>query len=277
MSKYTTELRFICENLAGLDESKGYNDVNTIIEEARPLIFDFDYPIFDNTYKPILERKILKHFYVREIGEETYGLFKLRLDSKLNDIMPYYNKLYNSELIEFDPMKDTDVSTSGDKSRKTEETGSSTGTNVKTGSITDTGSGHSADGGSNTTDNAVKNDHWDYYSDTPQGTVQNLANLTYLTNARHVTDDGTGSSSTTEFGKTNDITSNNIKTFNNTTDTKNNTDSKTIDGIDEYAEKVTGKRWADSYSELLMKFRQTFLNIDLLIIDELEELFLQIW
>lgn len=277
MSKYTTELRFICENLAGLDESKGYNDVNTIIEEARPLIFDFDYPIFDSTYKPILERKILKHFYVREIGEETYGLFKLRLDSKLNDIMPYYNKLYNSELIEFDPMKDTDVSTSGDKSRKTEETGSSTGTNVKTGSITDTGSGHSADGGSNTTDNAVKNDHWDYYSDTPQGTVQNLANLTYLTNARHITDDGTGSSSTTEFGKTNDITSNNIRTFNNTTDTKNNTDSKAIEGIDEYAEKVTGKRWADSYSELLMKFRQTFLNIDLLIIDELEELFLQIW
>ena len=277
MSKYTTELRFICENLAGLDESKGYNDVNTIIEEARPLIFDFDYPIFDSTYKPILERKILKHFYVREIGEETYGLFKLRLDSKLNDIMPYYNKLYNSELIEFDPMKDTDVSTSGDKSRKTEETGSSTGTNVKTGSITDTGSGHSADGGTNTTGNVVKNDHWDYYSDTPQGTVQNLANLTYLTNARHVTDDGTGSSSSTQFGKTNDITSNNIRTFNNTTDTKNNTDSKAIEGIDEYAEKVTGKRWADSYSELLMKFRQTFLNIDLLIIDELEELFLQIW
>lgn len=277
MSKYTTELRFICENLAGLDESKGYNNVNTIIEQARPLIFDFDYPIFDNTYKPILERKILKHFYVREIGEETYGLFKLRLDSKLNDIMPYYNKLYNSELIEFDPMKDTDVSTSGDKSRKTEETGSSTGTNVKTGSITDAGTAHSADGGTNTTSNAVKNDHWDYYSDTPQGTVQNLANLTYLTNARHITDDGTGSTSSTQFGKTNDITSNNVKTFNNTTDTKNNTDSKTIDGIDEYAEKVTGKRWADSYSELLMKFRQTFLNIDLLIIDELEELFLQIW
>ena len=39
MSKYTTELRFICESLAGLTESKGYDDVNNIIEAAAPKIF----------------------------------------------------------------------------------------------------------------------------------------------------------------------------------------------------------------------------------------------
>ena len=39
MSKYTTELRFICESLAGLTESQGYDQVNWIIEQAAPKIF----------------------------------------------------------------------------------------------------------------------------------------------------------------------------------------------------------------------------------------------
>ena len=71
MSKYTTEVRFICEHYAGLDESEGYANVEEIIERARPKVFDFDYPIFDSSYKPILETKILKHYYTREIGFET--------------------------------------------------------------------------------------------------------------------------------------------------------------------------------------------------------------
>ena len=41
MSKYTTELRFICESLADEEESKGYNSIAQIIESARVKIFDF--------------------------------------------------------------------------------------------------------------------------------------------------------------------------------------------------------------------------------------------
>ena len=115
MSKYTTEVRYICEHLAGLDESEGYESVNNIIDLARPEIFDFDYPIFDENYKPVLERKILKHYYTREIGLETYGLWKLKLDAKLNEIMPYYNKLYDSELIEFNPLYSEDIRIDGHK------------------------------------------------------------------------------------------------------------------------------------------------------------------
>ncbi|MBO7691056.1 MAG: hypothetical protein J6T10_00300 [Methanobrevibacter sp.] len=114
MSKYTTEVRFICEQLSGMGESKGYFDVDKIIEKARPKIFDFNYPIFDNDYKPVLESKILMHYYTREISEETYSLWKLRLRAKLNEIMPYYNQLYNSELIKFNPLWDTDLLTDRD-------------------------------------------------------------------------------------------------------------------------------------------------------------------
>ena len=97
MSKYTTEVRFICENYAGLDASVGYNDVDKILNKTWDKIFDFDFPIFDNDYRSVLCIKILKHYYTREIGFETVGLWKLKLNMMMNEIMPYYNKLYESE------------------------------------------------------------------------------------------------------------------------------------------------------------------------------------
>ena len=40
MSKYTTEVRYICEEAAGMDTSVGYGDVNRVVEMAVPKIFD---------------------------------------------------------------------------------------------------------------------------------------------------------------------------------------------------------------------------------------------
>ena len=88
MSRYTTEVRYICESLAGLDKSVGYSNVNEVIEKSRNKIFP-SFEIFDESYRPVLETKILKHFYTREIGCETFGLWQLRLDAKLSVIMPY--------------------------------------------------------------------------------------------------------------------------------------------------------------------------------------------
>lgn len=39
MSRYTTEVRYICESLAGLDKSVGYSNVNEVIEKSRNKIF----------------------------------------------------------------------------------------------------------------------------------------------------------------------------------------------------------------------------------------------
>ena len=77
MSDYTTQLRFICESYAGrTEEGSEAHDVDSIIALARPQLFDFAYPIFDEAYKPELETKIMNHFYTQEIGQETVGLFK---------------------------------------------------------------------------------------------------------------------------------------------------------------------------------------------------------
>lgn len=235
MSKYTTELRFICEQLAGCAESQGYDKVAEIIEKARKKIFDFDYPLFDNAYKPVIETKILRHFYTREIGAETYGRWKLFLEDRLNIIMPYYNQLYKSELLEFNPLYDVDITTT----RHGVIDNETSHDNV----VTDEGS------------TTAENTEWNKFSDTPQGTVADLDNSTYLTDARNITDDG----STTNENTTQD------------------SGTGTSNTVEDYLERVKGKRSGFTYSKVLLDYRDTFLNIDAMVIKELNDLFFNLW
>nr|DAQ26339.1 MAG TPA: Lower collar protein [Caudoviricetes sp.] len=250
MSKYTTEVRFICETASGLGESKGYADVDTIITNAIPKIFTFTFPIFDENYRTVLEKKILKHFYTREICEETVGLWKLRLDAKLNEIMPYYNKLYNSELLEFNPLYTANLTrkkkTDYDSNRNTSNNGTVNSTSNSNGSGT----------GTNT------NVGLDLYSDTPQGLITNVENETYLTNFRKKTDTGKSSSTTSN------------STTGNVTNSDTGTDA--LNSTEDYLETVIGFE-GSSASDLLIKYRDTFLNIDMMIIEDLETLFFQLW
>lgn len=307
MAKYTTQVRSICEVYAGLEESKGFNDIDDIISEAKDKIFG-NYPIFDEAYRSVLNTKILKHYYMREIGMETVGLWKHFLNTRMNEIMPYYNKLYESELLEFNPLYDVDYTKSGNrdgqKSGVENETAISNSNDKTTGTISDTGTGESlridnlktvsTDGGTQKTveQNAIKNDRWDYYNDTPQGSIQNLADLTYLTNARHITDDGTGSTSdeTTTFGKNNTETNtgnvineqkdDNIRTYNTdlakTLQDKTNKDTE-LNTTEQYTEHIAGKIGKESYAKILLEFRESFLNIDMLIIRDLGDLFFGLW
>ena len=208
MSKYTTELRFICETEAGKTESVGLSKVDEVISAALPHIFDFDFPIFDENYRTTLETKIIRHYYTREIGLETYGLWKLKLQTKLNEIMPYYNKLYQSELYTYNPLYDVDMTTThvGRKTgentnvdqRNSKRTNVGTSKNVgdettaDTNRATTSGERNVENKGSETntgrTKNSATRDHQtdDAYSDTPQGTLNNVKNLNYLTNARNI-------------------------------------------------------------------------------------------
>lgn len=151
MAKYTTEVRHICESFAGLDHSVGYNSIQSVLDDSWDKVFSFDFPIFDENYREPLCKKILKHFYTREICEETVGLWQLRLDDRMNEIMPYFNQLYESELISIEPLVNYRVRTNGNKTKtgqdgvaetgQTSETDTLHGTSVRTGGYTDTHDG----------------------------------------------------------------------------------------------------------------------------------------
>lgn len=300
MSKYTTEVRFICEHYAGLEESEGYNKIADIIANSRSKVFDFEYPIFDESYRSILETKILKHFYLREICAETVGVWKHFLNMRMNEIMPYYNKLYNSELIEFNPLYDVDLTkdytkdTKGQGSETEIFDGTTKNTDVETENIerdltTEGKSETNRDFSKSGTDGDVrKNTRWDIYSDTPQGGLTNVENETYLTNARKIIDDGTGSlrtisetnddDSVTEYDETQGGETNRTRNYtgNKKTDDER-TKSRNLQDLEDYIEHIKGKTGGTSFSKLLQEFRETFLNIDVMIINDLNDLFFGLW
>lgn len=283
MSKYTTEVRFICEYYAGLKESVDLNNVDQVIKNSREQIFNFYYPIFNDEYRPELEQKILRHYYTREIGFETVGLWRLKLQTAMCEIMPYYNELYKSALFEFNPLYDTDISIIHDliNENKTElnknETNKELKNRYENGSSEENYNRNKLD---NKTENASTNSNsWDLYSDTPQGAVQNIENKSYLTNARNINNNDTGNSSTRSDSdiKDNRNIKSNINSNESNNVTKNGVENTIENKNERYKEKITGKRGSHSYSELILKFRETIINIDLMIINELEDLFMGLW
>lgn len=253
MSKYTTEVRFICENNAGLSESEGADNVDSILDKCWNKVFNFDFPIFDENYRQVLCRKILKHYYTREIAHETVGRWKLALNAKLNEIMPYYNQLYKSELLEFNPFYDVDLTRSREGSGTSNKTSNNTETNSGTSKNVSSGSGTS------------NTDTLNRFSDTPQNSMdtQGIADSVPLTTVTKVNEDNT--------------------TTNESTDTLTRNDNKTgsgtenINNTDKYIETVKGKQGTENYSSLLKKFRETFLNIDMMIIEDCSDCFFTLW
>lgn len=279
MSKYTTELRYICETEAGLSESVGQSKIKDVIAKAIDKIFDFDFPIFDESYRNVLETKILKHYYTREIGLETYGLWKLKLDTKLNEIMPFYNQLYKSALLEFNPLYEVDYTKTGNRdSSGTRDNSESSSENYDESneyseshdeSTNNENAGTLTKGTTTTTTN--------YYSDTPQGAITNVIDGTYLTNATYNVAGNTGSDTTNNSGSVDSDGSSNSNTDKEGSRRGSKTSKGNLTDTESYLESVRGKTSGKSYSTLLMEYRETFINIDMMVIEELSELFFGLW
>jgi len=69
--------------------------------------FDFgltSYPIFNESYRPVLNHVILEYYRFREIGWQNTEVFKQKLNLRMEMIMRgKYNDLYKAKAIEFNP------------------------------------------------------------------------------------------------------------------------------------------------------------------------------
>lgn len=279
MSKYTTQVRFICESKSGLENSSGSDNVDEVIAGAWNKIFTSKAPFFDESYRSVLCQKILKHYYLREICCETVGIWKLWMNERLETIMPYYNQLYESELIKFEPLNDVNLTRKHDRTvdGTEERNGETSDTSNGTREVTGTNDTKETGTGKTTTSASSDETKRDLYSDTPQGAITGLENENYLTNARKITD-GVTSSGNENTDATRNI--DNDYTENETTNnTKNGTNkvTGTSNTTEDYLETLIGKQGNETYSKMLMEFRDTFLNIDMMIIGEFKDLFFGLW
>jgi hypothetical protein len=307
MSKYTTEVRYICEQKAGLQESTGFNNINSVLDKSWDKIFTTNWEIFDESYRKILCEKILRSYYTREICAETVGLWQLWLDSTLCEIMPMYNQLYKTTIYEFNPLYNTDMTTTFTKTVTGNDSKTTTGNsskwndvsnynkNTKTDDYTvkDSSKTESTSKG-NTNSESSNNDtsaETNKFNDTPQGGVNGIESGNYLTDIRMISRTGTTTNSSDENSTSSlngTYTNENLNkgtTVNEGTNTSNTSESGntnasetgTSETTETWTEKVMGKNNSENYGQLLVEFRKSIINIDKMIIDELKPLFMQLW
>lgn len=322
MSVYTVEVRYICEVEAGLQKNAGYNDVDEVIDKSWNKIFK-NFPIFDESYREGLCKKILNHYYTREIGAETVALWKFWLNQKMCEIMPYYNKLYLSEQLKYDPLHEIDFTRVISENTHDDKSGAS-GTDTKNSNTTttrnssdnfvkaentDTGKTDSTRTITGETENKQVNlgtttisgesSGKDLHSDTPQGSIQNVTENGYLTDARLTSGENSNTTSV-DTSVTNDDRSTEQNVLEETTSDKHIVNESTLTnlqgssiaedlgkssteysenniGIREYQEHISGKNSSASYAKLIQDYRDSLLNLDMDIIFELKDLFMNIY
>lgn len=265
MSKYTTEVRFICESIANFDEDDNHS-VDDVLDGSWNQIFE-NFPIFDEEYREGLCKKILLHFYTREIGFETYGLWKLKLNMKMNEVMPYYNQLYLSTQIEYDPLHQIDYTRSVSDTRNKSTNSNSNATKNRTDALSQIDTDSLNSSVLNTNGGTVR----DLYSDTPQGGLTGVDNETYLTSANKKISSENGSTSRMDSGTKNRSLSDTV----NETNAKMDNGQEAITGS--LTETISGKRNGESYAKLIEEYRHAMLNVDLMVIAELNDLFMLLW
>lgn len=220
-TKLTLELRDLVEN--GVD------------------IWDFEYPsYYKGDAKKAFEQKVIDHYYFRQIGQETVGRFLHYFRTKINEIMPYYLQMYKSvEIMNEieDPFGNVDITETFEQTT----TGRSSG------------SGSSSSTSETSADSSNNREH--RFSNTPQGSIDNLDN--YMTEGSKDNDTSNATGSSTGSGTS--------------------TSESESEGTVTETRTKKGNQGVNTYAHDMIELRQTFLNVDMMVISELNELFLAVY
>ena len=241
--------------------------IKTLLDNNFNLGLD-SYPIFDENYRNTLNQNILNYYYESEIGFETAALFKRMLNARMQLIMPYYNKMYEvqDEFPIDNIYNNVDLRETLDKDTREvidrDDHGSLSQTDANT------QSGNATQTGTSTSNN--KN----LYQDTPHGSISletlGSANV-YATN--FTLDNNSNSSSVQDYSSS----TNNTTTSNTTSASRDQTNT----GTEDYIKTIignNGKKYSvEIYEKLYDNLLNKFKNVDMLIIDELQDLFMGIF
>lgn len=244
----------------GMKEEEEYTKIKNLAKEGRTTIFDFDYELTEHISKEKFECMILNHFLERRIGFETVTSFKIHLDNKINEIMPFYNKLFNS-------FENWDIFEDGEKTTKT-------GTDNKTTQSTNNSTNNITTSNTNTTTNNVSNNSTSSntnisdrrFSDLPQSELNNLQDASYVTEHNYDTITNNSSDNSTANGSSSSTTNTVNNESLNTTNSGN--DSNT------YNEVIT--RTQNDKIAIFKEMQENINKIYTMIFNELECLFYQL-
>lgn len=206
-----------------------------------------NYPLFDPAHREELNQSILDSYWNREIAHESTSLFFMAFRNHMRLNMPVFNELYKSEKIAFDPMITTKLETTTDGTSETKSKSDGTTNSL------------AQDEGTSETITDTETTGLNVGYSFPQTRLDNRKD--YATSAG----DSEGASTVTGGGSQASTT--------------------TAEGSDTRVSESTGKDEAKSVtlgyqgipSDLLLAFRATIINVDLMVINSLEPLFMGVW
>lgn len=278
-------------------------------------LFDFEYQFDDVKFKEQIEQSVIDYYYSYEIGTETPAEFKRRFQARWLSFIDYYNQLYNTTLLTYNPLINYKLvealdqlatsNTLQDSTTNTTATGQSdtegTDTTLQTNSSDSTRTDNlTAQSDSTRTDNTTSNtvDSADgsgneKTSDYPQ---QPIAGSDFLEGEKTSTTSSSGESTTNNTGTvTNADTTVNTGTQGTITNSNgDSTNTHSAATTSEDSSNTTGKLTSEgtnntnyektiegitgtSYQDLITKERQNLLRLIPAIIGELKPLFILVY
>src|SRR6218665_2863410 len=186
-----------------------------------------DYPLDGSVDRDYLNGKIIDHYFNREIGMESLGVWRQAMRRRMNEVMPLMNQYYKTAQLTYDPFSTIDIQTVA--AGTTEQSSNSVGT------------------AESTAENLASSRS--VASDTPQ--TQLAGDEDYATSAADANSSSNGTTAASDERT-------------NTENLESSTDTH-----------VSGYQGVPA--DLLMRYREAFINTDLMVINSLEDCFMQVW
>lgn len=220
-----------------------------------------------------LNQKILNYYKYREIGFETPARFFDELETALNEIMPRYNLLFLSADQDFNIIQNVDYSRTTDRSQNTTNQASSQGSQNTTGTANSTTTANDTA----TTETTATAYDKKVGTKTPQSAIntpaQSINDIKYADDVNWEKNESTGSSSSTNTGETKTTGGDSHQSESTATATGSVVDKENTTEI------IKGNYGVVSAQHLVLKFRESIINIEQMIINDprIQELFMLIY
>ena len=278
-------------------------------------LFDFPYQFDDQKFKAQLEQAVIDYYYNYEIGTETPDEFKRRFQAKWLSFIDYYNLLYNTTLLTYNPLTNykmtealeqlatsnntqnsvTDTTSNGSTTQEgTDVLEQTTSTdNTRTDNLTSQNDTTRTDNLKAVVSNSSEGSGNEKTSDYPQ---QPIAGGDFLEGEKTSTTSTSGTNTTDNTGtqKNSGTTLNTGTQTNAGTGTNNSTTTSDNTSVSEDIANTTGRLTSNgttntnyektiegltgtSYQELIAKERQNLIRLIPMIISELKPLFILVY
>ena len=244
---------------------------NGLTQNIFPTTYDFY--LDDAQARKAFEDKFIKHYYYREIGFESPFMFIQKLESHLLLNMPYWKQLYETEL----EARNINFLLNKDLLETVTHTVTESGTNTQTGTNEQTGTSEQSGENKSTATNETTSTESGVTSGKESTLADGVAQASladdYLTGVNAIdTDNESTSNSSQSSSDTQTISQSQSITHSQNI---NGSNTKTVSETNELVSK--GNIGITSSAQLLKEWRDVLINMDKIIIESCNDLFMKIY